>query len=144
MSEDTLFETRSDDDDLLIRAYQRQGRTLDDLPYTPELDAICAAVCEGQSPTMDEQRAAFHRLHNIRKAGRLPRIGKAAEKAVSLDRDHERLLTELVLEHLDKLGQRDRLPYTDRFDHLVTRFNTEAGLSLTPHQVWRVIAKLAK
>lgn len=144
MSEDTLFETRSDDDDLLIRAYQRQGRTLDDLPYTAEFDAICRAVAEGDQPTTAEQRAAFHRLHNIRKAGKLPKAGRAAEKPVALDRDHERLLTELVLNHLEKLGQRDRLPYTEVFDAIVTRLNTEAGLSLTPHQVWRVIAKLAK
>jgi len=144
VSDATLFETRSDDDDLLIRAYQRQGRTLDDLPYTAEFDAVCAAVAEGDHATMAEQRAAFHRLHNIRKAGKLPKAGKSAEKPVALDRGHERLLTALVLEHIEKLGQRDRLPYTDAFDRIVSRFNSEAGLGLTPHQVWRVIAKLAK
>jgi len=144
VNEATLFETRSDDDDLLIRAYQRQGRTLDDLPYTAEFEAVCAAVAQGDAPTRAESREAFHRLQNLRKSGRLPRIGKAAEMPVALDREHEQTLTRLVLEHIEQLGQRDRLPYTPAMDAIVERFNSEAGLSLTPHQVWRVIAKLAK
>jgi hypothetical protein len=42
------------------------------------------------------------------------------------------------------LGKRDRLPYTQRFDDLVDQFNKTIPRALSPHQVWRVVATLAK
>ena len=144
MSESTLFPTQSADDELLIAAYQRQGRTLDDLPYTDAFEAICDAVRMGDQTTQAERRAVFHRLHNIRKAGRLARLGKAAEKPVSLPPEALAQLEQMVIDALGKLGLRDQLPYTDQFDQIVQRFNAQVALSLTPHQVWRLVARLAK
>ena len=139
MAEETLFPTSSDE--LLISVYQKQGRTLDDLPYTPEFDAICEAMGAGSK----SQRAdLFHRLHNLRKAAGLPRMGRSVEPRPRIDAAQEALLAELVEAAIGRLSLRDQLPYADAFDDLVTRFNARAGLSLHPRDVWRLVAKLAK
>ena len=44
----------------------------------------------------------------------------------------------------EDIGRRDRLPYTERFDKLVDRFNQTQKRPLSPHLVWRLVAKLAK
>ncbi len=136
----TLFETS--DDELLASVYQKQGRTLDDLPYTPDFEAIFEAVAGGE--TAVTRAELFHRLHNLRKGGKLPRLGKAREAAPRLSPEHERIVTGLVEAEVGQLSRRDRLPYTDAFDRVVLALNSRAGLSLSPHDVWRVVAKLAK
>ena len=149
MAEDTLFETSGDE--LLVSVYTRQGRTLDDLPYTREFEAIYSAIVGGESdpegihdvPAVSRQ-ALFHRLHNLRKAGKLPRMGKAHGERPHLTSEHEALLAELVCEQVGELSKRDQLLYTDAFDTIVNTFNTRAGLSLSAHDAWRIIAKLAK
>lgn len=137
---DTLFETS--DDELLVSVYAKQGRTLDDLPYTPEFEAIVAAL--GVEDDAKARAALFRRLHNIRKAGRLPRMGRATAKPPKLAPEHEALLVQLVEAEVEQISKRDQLPYTPAFDAVVSRFNAQAGLGLTPHDVWRVVAKLAK
>jgi len=42
------------------------------------------------------------------------------------------------------LGQRDQLPYSEQSGPLVAAFNQQTGRDLTPHDVWRLVAKLAK
>lgn len=141
-----LFETS--DAELLIGVYGKQQRTLDDLPYTAEFERIYAAMVGVQQP--DEplasltRRELFHWLHNLRKAGRLPRLGKAATAPPRVDAAHEALLTQLVTAALGRISLRDQLPYTDAFDELCAAFNTRAGLQLSHHDLWRLIAKLAK
>lgn len=137
---DTLFPTN--DDDLLQNVYARQGRTLDDLPYTAEFEAIAQAM--GAATSNTQRAALFHRLHNLRKAARLPRMGRAVEPPPRIASEHESMLTQLVEQQIGKLSLRDRLPYTGEFDLIVTTFNAQAGLNLSPHDVWRIIAKLAK
>ncbi len=141
MAEDTLFETSGDE--LLISVYTRQGRTLDDLPYTPEFEAIYEAITGGGEPPVTRQ-SLFHRLHNLRKAGKLPRLGKAQGSRPRLTPEDEALIAELVCDQVGELSKRDQLLYTRAFDSIVTNFNARAGLSLTAHDVWRIIAKLAK
>ncbi len=139
---DTLFGAADEldgDDAVLVAVYQRMGRTLDDLPYTPELDSICAAVGREREP-----RAVFHRLHNLRKAGKLPRMGRAETSPVRLEPGEEELVLALVREKIGSVGQRDQLPFTPAFDEALERFNAETGRSLDRHTLWRLIAKLAK
>ena len=136
----SLFPTSADD--LLIAAYQKQGRTLDDLPYTAEFERLHEAV-EGPGDQAS-RRELFHRLHNLRKAGKLPRLGRAATAPPAIDPTLQPALTALVEQAVDKLSLRDRLPYTPQFDDIVQQFNAQAGLTLPPHDVWRIIAKLAK
>lgn len=132
----------ADEDRALIAAYEEAGRTLDDLPYTPELERILGAV--GAAGSGRDARAIFHRLHTLRKAGKLPRLGRAAAKPPAITADEEARLTEAVIGAVGTLGQRDQLPYTPEFDALVERFNAGTGRALAPHDVWRLIAKLAK
>jgi hypothetical protein len=124
----------------LIRSYQEAGRTLDDLPYTPEFEQIVAAV-GGES---GDRRAIFHRLQNLRKAGKLPRMGRAPESAPRITPEDEALLAELVVARVGTLGQRDQLPFDPRFDQIVQEFCERTGRQLSPRDVWRLVAKLAK
>lgn len=126
----------------LIAAYEAAGRTLDDLPYTAEFDGIvhsAHAIAPGLT-----HREVFRRLHNLRKAGKLPRIGRAESTPVKLQPAEEAWLAQQVMSLVGSLGQRDQLPYDPRFDRLVESFNAHAGRTLDPHSVWRLIAKLAK
>lgn len=122
----------------LIDAYQQVGRTLDALPYTEAFERVC------QLAGVDDRREALHSLQRLRKAGRLPRLGRAPDHPPRIDPEHESLLESLVVEHAGSLGQRDRLPYTEGFDRVAERFNTQTGLDLNSHDLWRLIARLAK
>lgn len=126
----------------IIEAYVRVGRTLDDLPYTREFESLHAELRAAGlelSPT-----ELFRKLHTIRKAGRLPRAGKAAGHPPAVTREDEALLGSLVTDAVGSLGQRDQLPYTPAFDTLVAAFNSKTGRQLDPHTVWRLVAKIAK
>lgn len=142
----TLFGDHGPDpeslDAALIRAYVSAGRTLDDLPYTPEFDRLVETV-RGHDGSATARRV-LHRLQNLRKAGRLPRVGRASTAPPRVDEEDERVLGELVVRAVGSLGQRDQLPYSPEFDALVVSFNTARGRSLDPHSVWRLVAKLAK
>lgn len=141
----TLFGDEPDRDardNAIVDAYEHAGRTLDDLPYTDEFEQLIAAVHETDPNA--SRREVFHRLHNLRKAGKLPRLGRGSTAPPKLDEDHERLLIELVQGEAGSLGQRDRLPYTEGFDRVVASFVNQTGLRLSHHDLWRVIAKLAK
>src|SRR5262249_38884350 len=127
-------------DDRLIAAYTGAGRTLDDLPYTEDFERLFAAAGEGGG----SPRAIFHRLHNLRKAGKLPKLGRPATKPPRIDPGDEAALSGLVVGAVGSLGQRDQLPYTPEFDRLVEVFNQRTGRNLTPHDIWRLVAKLAK
>ncbi|MEM6392240.1 MAG: DUF1572 family protein [Planctomycetota bacterium] len=147
---EALFELS--DDELLMAVYQKQGRTLDDLPYTGAFEAIYTTMYgpegrDAENPAMATRAAVFRRLQNLRKAGKLPRLGKhggGTSAAPQVEPVQERLLVFLAEEHLDAISQRDRLVYTEAFDVIVDAFNTRAGLSLSPYDVWRVLSRLAK
>jgi len=126
----------------LIAAYQKVGRTLDDLPYTRDFDALCLAA-QRSHPDLDKYQL-FRRLHNLRKAGKLPKLGKPATLPVKLSAKEESWLRERMVETCGSLGQRDQLPYDPRFDTIVESFNAHTGRTLSPHDVWRLVAKLAK
>lgn len=129
------------EDEALVAAYQRAGRTLDDLPYTPEFEALFEAA---GTPFGKDRRGVFHRLHNLRKAGKLPRMGRASEAAPKVTPEDEALLAELVVAEVGTLGQRDQLPFDPKFDHLVHVFGERTGRTMSRRDVWRLVAKLAK
>ncbi|MFN3166780.1 MAG: hypothetical protein ACE37H_06920 [Phycisphaeraceae bacterium] len=145
MPDDLLFPTS--DDDLLISVYQKQGRTLDDLPYTEAFEAIYAAMygdaddANAYTPTRAE---VFHRLHNLRKAGKLPRLGRAQGERPRITPQQEKQLASLIEQQVGALSKRDQLLYTPAFEEVCTRFNAEMGLELSRHAIWRLVAKLAK
>ncbi|MBX3406820.1 MAG: argininosuccinate lyase [Phycisphaeraceae bacterium] len=133
---------RRNADAALIAAYQKVGRTLDDLPYTTDFDAMHSQL-QGAGTGLTK-RTALQRLQNLRKAGKLPPAGRAASTPPRISEDEETLLRELVIAMTGSLGQRDQLPYDPRFDGLVEAFNQQAGRELSPHDIWRLVAKLAK
>ena len=134
----------------LVAAYIEAGRTLDDLPYTPEFDSIFESL-GGEAGTRTRWEV-LHRLQNLRKANKLPKLGRAATPPVKVTPDEELTLSLFVQRALDAdgkaggaaLGQRDQLLYDPRFADIVTRFNAHTGRNLTPHDVWRLVAKIAK
>lgn len=134
--------TLAPEDQRLIEHYVRAGRTLDALPYTAEFEHLYQAL----SAVGDTRgrRAIFHRLHNLRKTRRLPRLGRADDTPVRLTPEDESLLAQLVTGAAGSLGQRDRLPYTPQFDDLHAVFYERTGRSLNHHDLWRLIARLAK
>jgi len=141
MPEDLLFPTS--DDDLLISVYQKQGRTLDDLPYTDAFERIYIAMY-GDADDAPSRSRVFHRLHNLRKAGKLPRMGRAQGERPRITPGQETMLARRVESSVGALSKRDQLLYTPDFEELCTAFNAEAGLDLSRHDVWRLVAKLAK
>ena len=127
-------------DEALVVAYQSTGRTLDDLPYTDDFEKIYRALPAGWG----SKRDVFHRLHNLRKAGKLPRLGKPESRPPRIDPGEEEVLRGLVVAAAGSLGQRDQLPYAPAMDALVQDFNGRTGRNMDPHDVWRLVAKLAK
>jgi hypothetical protein len=140
-AESNLFGGK-DEDQELIDAYVRAGRTLDDLPYTDEFDAIMHSLDAKDTP--EERYRVLHRLQNLRKANKLPRLGKSASPAVKVREDEEQFLVSLVTERAGTLGQRDALVHTAAFTEIVTTFNARTGRNLNLHDAWRLVAKLAK
>ena len=132
----------SEFDRLLIDAYVVTGRTLDDLPYTQEFEDLFLSL--GGDACGKSRREVFHRLHTMRKGSKLPRIGRAPFNPPAITFDDEELLSSLVVAQIGTLGQRDQLPFTPRFDQLAQQFNDRTGRSLDSHDVWRLVAKLAK
>ena len=127
----------------LIRVYEQIGRTADDLPYTPDFEKLHAAYCAQHREKKPEKHETWRHLLNLRKAGKLPKLGEARSKAPEIDPDQRQNLRDLIGEDM---GKRDRLPYTDKFDKIVDEFNRLRGArnNLSPHLVWRLVATLAK
>lgn len=134
---------RDDRDRALIDAYVGVGRTLDDLAYTTEFETLYERA--GADAAWGSRWQALHRLQNLRKAKKLPAIGRAGTSTpIRVTPEDETRLIGLIEAKAGSLGQRDRLLYTPAFEEVVEAFNMSTGRSLTAHDVWRLTAKLAK
>jgi catechol 2,3-dioxygenase-like lactoylglutathione lyase family enzyme len=127
--------------DVLATIYQNINRTADDLPYTPHFESLYASYTKQLADPKPTRQEVWRHLLNMRKAGQLPKLGGAKSKPPKLDAEDESRLRDLLG---DDIGKRDRLPYTPRFDQLVTDFNRPLAKKISPHLVWRIVAKLAK
>ena len=127
--------------DELSRLYQEIGRTADDMPYTPHFEKLFLGYV-AQYPDPKPTRAEVWRhLLNLRKAGKLPKLGEARSTPPPVaDEDRTKLREMLGAD----IGKRDRLPYTKRFDEIVDTFNRTQPRAISPHLVWRLVATLAK
>jgi hypothetical protein len=126
--------------ELLIELYKEIGRTADDLPYTPQFEKLYQSYIAKQNPKPTHEEVWRHLL-NQRKAGKLPRLGIARSESPQVAPEAEQLLRKLLGKDI---GKRDRLPYSERFDKIVDGFNKSQPKPISPHLVWRLIAKLAK
>jgi catechol 2,3-dioxygenase-like lactoylglutathione lyase family enzyme len=127
--------------DVLIKTYAEVGRTADDLPYTPHFEKLHAAYAAAHGEPKPTRRETWRHLLNLRKAAKLPKLGDARSDPPDVPPEAIEQLKQLIGE---KMGRRDRLPYTDEFDKLVDAFNQTQSKPLSPHLVWRVVARLAK
>jgi len=127
--------------DALIKAYVAIGRTADDLPYTPHFETLFTRYADTLGEPKPTRQEVWRHLLNLRKAGKLPKLGEAKSRPPKIDPQDEQRLRDLLG---DAIGKRDRLPYTERFDKLVNQFNETQGRKISPHLVWRIVAKLAK
>ena len=126
--------------DPLIKAYEKINRTADDLPYTPHFETLYSSYCKSHDPPPTRQEVWRHLL-NLRKGGKLPKLGEARSAPPPISPEHREALRQMLG---DAIGKRDRLPYTKRFDELVDSFNESQPRPLSPHLVWRLVATLAK
>ena len=126
---------------VLAKIYEEVGRTADDLPYTPDFEKMFFLYSTEYPEPKPTRREVWRHLLNLRKAGKLPKLGEARSPSPEVSAAQEGAIRELLGE---EIGKRDRLPYTERFDRLVDDFNKTQGRPLSPHLVWRLVAKLAK
>jgi catechol 2,3-dioxygenase-like lactoylglutathione lyase family enzyme len=126
---------------LLIKLYEEVGRTADDLPFTPDFERLYIPYAQQHPEPQPSRQEVWRHLLNLRKAGKLPKLGEARSPAPEVTPEDQQTLRKLLGQDI---GKRDRLPYTDRFDKLVDRFNQTQKRPLSPHLVWRLVAKLAK
>jgi catechol 2,3-dioxygenase-like lactoylglutathione lyase family enzyme len=127
--------------DLLIKLYQQIGRTADDLPYTPHFESLYVPYIASQSDPKPGRAEVWRHLLNLRKGGKLPKLGEARSKPPDADPESRAMLRKLLGKDI---GRRDRLPYTTRFEQIADAFNQTQPRPLAPHLVWRLIATLAK
>lgn len=126
--------------DLLIKLYQQIGRTADDLPYTSEFERLYS-VYAGAFDPQPEREEVWRHLLNLRKGGKLPKLGDAKSRPPEVPDEMRQKLREVLG---DAIGKRDRLPYTERFNKITDDVNKLLPRPLSPHHVWRLVATLAK
>ena len=127
--------------DLLVKLYERVGRTADDLPYTPHFENLYSAYAAAHGDHKPTRSEVWRHLLNLRKKAKLPKLGEARSKPPPVSDEDRAALREMLG---PDIGKRDRLPYTPRFDELVDGFNRTQPRPLSPHLVWRLVATLAK
>ncbi|CAN5662210.1 hypothetical protein BH09PLA1_BH09PLA1_36380 [soil metagenome] len=126
---------------LLTKLYESLGRTADDLPYTPHFESLYEPYVAGYADPKPDRAEVWRHLLNIRKAGKLPKLGEARSKPPDVSDEAREHLRKLLG---DDIGKRDRLPYSARFEEIVEEFNKEQARKMSPHLVWRLAATIAK
>jgi catechol 2,3-dioxygenase-like lactoylglutathione lyase family enzyme len=134
---------------LLAGLYERAGRTADDLPYTPQFEQIFAAYSESFPEPRPDRAETWRHLLNLRKRGDLPKLGAARSRPPVADEQTAALLRQVLDQEFGgRIGRRDRLPYSPEFEQIAESFNRARARQgqgpLAPHQLWRLVALLAK
>jgi catechol 2,3-dioxygenase-like lactoylglutathione lyase family enzyme len=127
--------------DKLVAIYTSINRTADDLPYTPHFESLYEQYIADIPPPKPDRAEVWRHLLTVRKSGKLPKVGEARSKPPSLTPEQRTALTETLGK---EIGRRDRLPYTARFEEIVDKFNATLRRRLSPHEIWRAVATLAK
>ena len=125
----------------LVQAYVAVGRTADDLPYTPHFEKLYSDYSAHFPDPKPTRAEVWRHLLNLRKGGKLPKLGEARSIPPEISSEERAKLREMLGADI---GKRDRLPYTKRFDQIVDSFNQTQPRAISPHLVWRLVATLAK
>src|SRR5215218_3077851 len=99
--------------DALVDAYAKIGRTADDLPYTPHFESLYSTYVKQHGDPPPTRQEVWRHVLNLRKAGKLPKLGEAKSKPPAVTYEARAMLRDMLSADI---GKRDRLPYTDRFD----------------------------
>src|SRR5581483_4309489 len=91
--------------ELLIQLYVQIGRTADDLPYTPHFESLFEPYAAAQSDPKPSRAEVWRHLLNLRKAGKLPKLGEARSKPPDVEPEARIALKDLLGEDI---GKRDR------------------------------------
>jgi len=127
--------------EVLAKVYEQIGRTADDLPYTPQFEKLFQSYISGFPDPKPTRAETWRHLLNLRKAGKLPKLGESKSIPPPISPTDQQQLRDMLGADV---GKRDRLPYTPRFDGIVDAFNGTQQRPLSPHIVWRLVARLAK
>ena len=127
--------------EVLAKAYESIGRTADDLPYTPHFESLYTTYAAAYPEPKPTRAEVWRHLLNLRKGGKLPKLGEARSMPPVVPDEDRQKLREMLGEDI---GRRDRLPYSPRFDSLVEMFNRTQPRAISPHLIWRLVATLAK
>lgn len=114
----------------------------DALPYTDEFDRLKSKYERHNNTTIGD--ADFWQLlSRIGKFGGAAKEGgrKRAPRTPTLTHEQQLEILRLLP---DGTGRRDDLPYTEKFDELYRRFNKLTRSSLTKHEFWRGMSRVAK
>ncbi|HEV7297829.1 MAG TPA: VOC family protein [Tepidisphaeraceae bacterium] len=125
----------------LVTLYTEIGRTADDLPYTPQFEKLYRGYVASYADPKPTRAETWRHLLNQRKAGKLPKLGESKSIPPDISPEDQKRLRQMLG---DDLGRRDRLPYSSRFDEIVDAFNKTQTRALSPHFVWRLVARLGK
>lgn len=126
----------------LVDAYVNSGRTTDDLPYTPEFDEMVQLLRHAGDAR--SERDLIVRLFRLRKAARLPQLGRRSLPIGFASASDMELAEQLLKKTVGYVGSRDQLPYTPEFEKLLDEYNRDATRPLDKHQFWRLLARIAK
>lgn len=111
----------------------------DAIPYTDEFERLKEAFYDRTFKKLSDSEF-WTVLVRVAKKGGIR--GKAAQAdAPKLTEKHRESLRSIMPV---ALGERDKLPYTDRFDRMVRLFNSNTGLELSRREVWLAILAIAK
>lgn len=114
----------------------------DALPYTDEFDKLKAAY-EKRRKTKIKDADFWRMVSSIGKGGGLAkRVGVTKVPRTPTLSDDEQL--EILRLLPDGIGNRDHLPYTEKFGEMHKRFVRLTGRKLDKHQFWRSVSRVAK
>src|SRR3954453_1039551 len=82
--------------DALIKLYQKLGRTADDLPYTPHFESLYEPYAAHYTDPKPSRAEVWRHLLNLRKAGKLPKLGEARSKPPDVSPEDRELLRKLL------------------------------------------------
>ena len=96
----------------LIAAYEKIGRTADDLPYTPHFESLYSGYAASHPDPKPTRAEVWRHLLNLRKGSKLPKLGEARSVPPEISPEAREKLKQMLG---PDIGKRDRLPYTKRF-----------------------------
>jgi hypothetical protein len=111
----------------------------DAIPYTDEFERLKEAFYDRTFKKLTDSEF-WIALVRVAKKGGIRGKAAHADAPKLTEEQRERLIKPMPV----PLGERDKLPYTERFERMVRLFNGNTGLTLSQREVWLAILAIAK